>query len=110
MNGVDHKVTESTKQTVRDLYACGITQARIAERLEISETTLRKYYKEELDDNHENMISSLAKNLYQEALNGNENAREFWLKCRGRWSYHKQPEEEKKTTTETLLEKLIDKL
>lgn len=105
-----HKPSDETKRVVKELYACGITQERIAERLEIDAKTLRLHYREELDNNMENMIASLAKNLYQDAMNGNDGAREFWLKTRGRFHYYKPPEDDKKSNTDTLLEKLIDKL
>jgi hypothetical protein len=54
-------------------------------------------------------ISEISTNAYSLARNGNEKMIEFVLKTQGKWSYAK-PEEDKKSTTDTLLEKLIDKL
>jgi hypothetical protein len=106
-----HSPTLAQREICRELYACGITKARIAERFGIDQDTLAKHYVEELDNNMEHMIGKLAKNLYQDALNGDEKSREFWLKCRGRWSYAKPPEDtERDRQQATLIERLIDKL
>lgn len=105
----EHKPTEAQRKLVRDMYAAGVPQSRLADHLDINEITLRKHYRAELDLNMDGMTTALGSNLYQDALSGDKQAREFWLKTRGRWSYAK-PEEDKKSTTDTLLEKLIDKL
>jgi hypothetical protein len=106
-----HRPTDEQRLIVKELYAVGIPRPRIAARLEISEETLTKHYKQELDDSKDGMISALGKNLYNDAINGDEKAREFWLKCQGRWSYAKAPEDvDKDKQTQTLMEKLIDKL
>lgn len=107
----DHEPTDENKKIVKELYAAGIPQSRIAERLCIDDKTLRKHYRHELDSTKDAMTAALGSNLYQDALNGNPQAREFWLKCQGRWSYAKPPEDdEKDKKTMTLMEKLIDKL
>jgi SOS response regulatory protein OraA/RecX len=106
-----HSPTLAQREICRELYACGISKARIAERFGIDQDTLAKHYVEELDNNKEHMVGALAKNLYQDALNGDEKAREFWLKCQGRWSYAKPPEDtERDKQQTTLMERLIDKL
>lgn len=106
---IPHEPTEETRLIVKELYAAGIKQHRIADRLEIDQKTLTKYYKPELDDSFELMVNAVAKNLYQDALNGNEKSREFWLKTRARWHYAVD-KDDKTDVTNTLLEKLIDKL
>jgi hypothetical protein len=105
-----HIPTKELRQTVADLFSCGVPRVRIAERMGINEHTLRKYYQEQMEDTKENMAAALAKNLFQDALNGNSQAREFWLKCQARWSHAKPPEDDKLSKTEALLEKIIDKL
>lgn len=110
-SGLEHKPTDESRLIVKELYAAGVTVARLAERFDIHEETLRKHYREELEDSLENMNSTLAKGLYADALSGDKAAREFWLKCRARWSYAKAPEDTAKDEkTQTLMEKLIDKL
>ena len=107
----EHKPTPESKAIVAELYAAGIPQSRIADRFNIDEKTLRKWYRAELDESKDRMIAKLGSNLYQDALNGDKQAREFWLKCQGRWSYAKPPEEkEKDDKRDALLEKLIDKI
>jgi hypothetical protein len=106
----EHVPTDESRLIVKELYAAGIQKLRIAERLGIAEKTLIKHYVLELEDNKENMIAALSKNLYQDALNGSQQAREFWLKCQARWSYAKPPEEDKKSLSDELLARLIDKL
>lgn len=105
-----HQPTEQSRLIVKELFAAGITKARIAERFDLNEKTLNKHYRAELEENKESMAAALAKNLYQDALDGNAQSREFWLKCQARWSYAKPPEEEKANKMDALLEKLIDKL
>jgi len=104
-----HEVTDETRIIVRELYSAGIPRARIASRLDINEKTLNKHYKAELDETKDAMTARLGSNLYQDALAGKEGAREFWLKCQGRWSYAK-PDDDKKDATTSLLEKIIEKL
>lgn len=107
----EHRPTDESRLLVKELYAAGIQKLRIAARFGISDETLNKYYSAEMDDSKDVMISALGKNLYNDAINGDEKAREFWLKCQGRWSYAKSPEDSEKDNKQlTLLEKVIDKL
>lgn len=105
----EHEPTEETRKLVRNFYAAGVPQSRLAEHIGITEVTLRKHYRKEMDLNLDGMTSELATNLYQDALAGDKQSREFWLKTRARWSFAK-PEDEKKSATDSLLEKLIEKL
>lgn len=108
--GAKHEPTELTRERVARLYSAGVPQERIAQHLDIDATTLRIHYRKELDETTDEMTAALGNNLYQRALGGDEKAQEFWLKCRGKWSYAKPPEDDKKSTTDSLLEKLIEKL
>jgi hypothetical protein len=111
IKGVKHIPTEETKIIVKELYAAGIPRVRIADRLDIDESTLNIHYKAELDHTKDQMTAALATGLYAKALEGNQAAQEFWLKCQGRWSYAKPPEDkERDNKVDALLEKLIDKL
>jgi plasmid maintenance system antidote protein VapI len=110
-SGEFHVPTIETRAKVAGWYAAGVPQSRIAHHLDIDEKTLRKYYREQLDLCKDNMRDVIAKNLYQDALNGDKQAREFWLKCQAQWSYARPQEEvDKDAQTKTLMEKLIDKL
>jgi hypothetical protein len=56
-------------------------------------------------------IDLISQNVYKMALDGNERMAEFVLKCQGRWSYAKAPEDvEKDQKYNSLLEQVIDKL
>ena len=106
-----HRSTPETRLIVKELYAAGIQKARIAKRLGVSDDTLVKHYEKELDDSLENLINGLAKSLYQRAIDGDEKAAEFWLKCRAKWAAAKSDEDAFKDNRQlTLMEKLIDKL
>jgi hypothetical protein len=106
----EHEPTEETRQKVIDLSCNGFNQTDIADHLDIDDKTLRKHYRVELNKAKREKTLILGNSLYQDAVNGNEQAREFWLKCQARWAYAKPPEDDKPTKMESLLEKLIDKL
>lgn len=106
----EHIATLQTRAKVEGFVCAGFSQGQIANYFQIDEKTLRKHYRDELDKSKMDKTMILGNNLYLDAINGNEQAREFWLKCQGRWSYAKPPEDEKASKTEALLEKLIDKL
>lgn len=105
----EHLPTKELKQKVIDLSCNGFSQADISDHLDIDEKTLRKHYKKELHNAKRDKAMALGNNLYLDALNGDKQSREFWLKTQARWSFAK-PDEDKKSTTDTLLEKLIEKL
>jgi plasmid maintenance system antidote protein VapI len=104
-----HEPTDILRGKVIGFSCAGFTQAQIADYLEIDDNTLRKHYRYELDHAKMDKTAALANSLYRDALEGDKDDRQFWLKCQAKWSYAK-PEEDKKTVTDTLLEKLIDKL
>jgi len=105
-----HYPTDIQRALVRDFYASGVPQERIAIHLQIDVKTLRKHYREDLDYNLDGMVGKLGKNLYQDALAGNEKAREFWLRTRGRWSNAKDRDEEKDDKALSLLEQIRNKV
>ena len=106
-----HEPTEEKKLIVKELYEAGIPRERIAKRIGISADTLNKHYEEQLDKSKDEAISKLNKSLYCRAIDGDQKASEFWLRCQARWSYAKADEDiEKDKQTQTLMEKLIDKL
>lgn len=105
-----HQPTEVTKAKVIGFTCAGFTQEEVAEYLNIDVKTLYKYYRKELDEAKFEKIGEISDVAYALARQGDVKMIEFVLKCRGRWSYHKPPEDDKKSSTDTLLEKLIDKL
>lgn len=105
----EHRPTQHSRSKVIEFVCAGFKQDSIAMYFDIDEDTLRKHYRAELDKSNMMRTGKLGRNLYLDALAGDKQAREFWLKTQGRWSYAKPPEEQG-SKTDALLEKLIDKL
>lgn len=104
-----HEPDLESRAKVTAFSCAGFTHEQVASYLEIDDKTLRKYYKNELEKSKMEKISAISNNVYKMALEGNEKMAEFVLKCQGRWSYAKSDEDKDKNTN-SLLEKLIDKL
>lgn len=103
----EHVPTEESRAKVADFTCAGFTQDDIAQYFGIDDKTLRKHYRDELDKAKLEMIRGLSQNAYQMALGGSEKMTEFLLRTQGRYTNYKR---EEKTTTDTLLETLIEKL
>jgi hypothetical protein len=82
--------TDEQRQLVKSLSAFGISQEHIARRLRIrSLKTLRKHYREELDEGVVDANCSVAKTLYKMATSGRHpTASMFWLASRAGWKVH----------------------
>lgn len=83
--GVLHKPSEETKKMVKTLSAVGIRYEDIAAKLEITDDTLRKHYRKELDEGRVEANAAIGQTLFQQAKNGNTTAAIFWLKTRAQW-------------------------
>ena len=83
--GVAHKPTEDTRKMVKNLSAVGIRFEDIASKLDITDDTLRKHYRKELDEGRIDANASIGTTLFQQAKNGNTAAAIFWLKTRAQW-------------------------
>ncbi len=102
-----HEPTDILRGKVIGFSCAGFTQAQIADYLNIDDNTLRKHYRYELDHAKMDKTIALADSLYRDALAGDKDDRQFWLKCQGRWAYYKPPEEEKTYVPNTILEMLV---
>lgn len=85
MQGKEHIPTDETRKLVRSLSAVGIKYVDIAGKLEISDDTLVKHYKKDLEDGRTDANASIGQTLFQQAKNGNTAAAIFWLKTRAGW-------------------------
>ena len=85
MQGKEHIPTDETRKLVRSLSAVGIKYVDIASKLEISDDTLVKHYKKDLEDGRTDANASIGQTLFQQAKNGNTAAAIFWLKTRAGW-------------------------
>jgi hypothetical protein len=83
--GKAHVPTQDSKDLVKRLSALGVTYEDIALKLKINDDTLKKHYKEELDDGRIDANAAIAGTLFQQAKKGNTAAAIFWLKTRARW-------------------------
>lgn len=85
--GAVHKATSDSKSQVSALSGFGIPQAEVAKFLSISEPTLRKHYREELNQGATTANVKVIKSLYDNAvLHNNVAAQIFWAKVRCGWS------------------------
>lgn len=82
---LDYVPTVGDREDVIIMAAVGITHKQIAACLNISDDTLRKHYRDELDHSADRANANVAKSLYQSALNGDTTAAIFWMKCRLQW-------------------------
>ncbi len=106
---VQHYPDPKSRVMVRDLVVLGVNQDKIARYLDISVDTLAKHYRQELDEALYDALAPVAKTAIQMAQAGNTKMIELVLKYRAGWA--KMVDEDKsKDVTNTLLEKLIDKL
>lgn len=85
MQGIEHLPDENTRKLVKSLSAVGIRYVDIATKLDITDDTLRKHYKKELEDGRIDANASIGNTLFQQAKNGNTSAAIFWLKTRAGW-------------------------
>ena len=79
---------ETTSEMVSTMCAAGIPQASIAKALGLSEPTLRRHYRHELDNGGILATAKVAANLFRMATGeGREavTAAIFWMKTRGQW-------------------------
>ena len=83
--GIEHIPTDDTRKLVRNLAAMGTRFVDIAHKLDITDDTLRKHYKPELEDGRIDANAQIANTLFQNAKSGNMTAAIFWLKTRAGW-------------------------
>ena len=78
--------TDEQRRQVKSLSAIGTKQSATAQRLGITEKTLRKYFREELDSGELEANSKVAQALFMMACSGeNTAATIFWMKTRAGW-------------------------
>ena len=82
---------DEDKKTVEALAIAGVTQRVIAQIVKISEPTLRKHFREELDTSKARANAVISQALFKNAKDGNVAAQIFWLKTQAGWretNYH----------------------
>ena len=87
----EYKKTNEDAKNVEALTIAGVPQKLIAEILKISEPTLRKHYRNELDTSKAKANAVISQALFKSAKDGNITAQIFWLKTQAGWretNYH----------------------
>ena len=79
-------VTKETQKQVYNLSIVGTRYEDIALVLGISDDTLTKYYKSELEKGRIEANAAVAGTLYEKAKQGDTSSMIFWLKTRAQWS------------------------
>ena len=77
--------TEEQRRQVKLLTAFGNTQQQVASLLKVSDRTLRKHFRAELDNGAAEANNQIAQALFKKAKDGDTTAQIFWLKSRAGW-------------------------
>jgi hypothetical protein len=85
MSRKPHSPTDVTRQTVSLHATVGTPQPTIADILGIDAKTLRKYYREELDQSLAKANATIGGALFRKAKGGDTPAMLFWMKTRAGW-------------------------
>ena len=82
-----YEPTDEQRRTVRAMAGFGVPQPDIATFLRIDPKTLRKYYRDELDQGVTEANVKVAQSLFNMATKSNNVAAAiFWMKARAGWS------------------------
>lgn len=77
---------EDIALAVKAMRSAGLEVDAITSGLKIGGETLYKYYKEELDFGKSETIAKIAEGVIHRAINGDNAAAFFYLKCQANWS------------------------
>ena len=80
-----HEPTHERRQLVQLHATVGTAQSVIADILGIDDKTLRKHYREELDQSLAKANATIGGALFNKAKGGDTTAMIFWMKTQGRW-------------------------
>ena len=87
----EYKKTDEDAKNVEALTIAGVPQKLVSKILKISEPTLRKHYRDELDTSKAKANAVISQSLFKQAREGNIAAQIFWLKTQAGWretNYH----------------------
>lgn len=79
-------------ERIERMAAYGITHDQIAAIVGISDETLRKYYRDELDLGKAKTVEKVANSLVDVAVSGDVAAQKFFLSSRAGWAEKQQQE------------------
>ena len=81
----EHDPTHATRQLVQLHATVGTAQGIIADILGIDDKTLRKHYREELDQAKAKANATIGGALFNKAKGGDTSAMIFWMKTQAGW-------------------------
>ena len=81
----EHEPTAATRQMVQLHATVGTQQGVIADILGIDDKTLRKHYREELDQARAKANATIGGALFNKAKGGDTAAMIFWMKTQAGW-------------------------
>ena len=81
-----HEPTDSTRKLAETSSGLGLPHEQIAALIGIDDKTLRKHYREELNQGKAKANAQISKTLYNKALAGDTTALIWWTKSQLRWS------------------------
>lgn len=87
-----HQRTEDLAERISTLVGYGIDHDTIAKLCGISDETMRKYYRDELDTGKAALVEKIAGSLKKSALAGDVQAQKFFLSSRAGWAEKTQTE------------------
>jgi hypothetical protein len=94
-----HTPTEASKKQVMSCSGMGVTQASIAQIMDVDEKTLKKYYRKELETGREVANMQVAQAVFKRATSDKYTPEGmFWLKSRAGWEDTPRPSEEQQYT------------
>lgn len=100
-----HEPTDEMREKVSEFTSFGITQEEIAEHFKIDLKTLRKHYRDELDNAQRDANAKVARVLFEKCVVDKDTASVFfWLKTRAKW--RETDKKDDKSTGQALLETL----
>ena len=85
MSRSQHAPTDATRQTVQLHTTVGTDQTTLSRILGITEKTLRKHYRDELDISLAKANATIGGVLFNKAKDGDTAAMIFWMKTQAKW-------------------------
>lgn len=107
-----HQPTDLTRKTVELHATVGTPQEQIAKILGISDRTLRKHYREELDLSVAKANATIGGALFNKAKGGDTAAQIFWLKTRAGFretNNHNLTSEDGSMTPKVITRRIVSK-
>lgn len=82
---IAYQPTDEHRELVKT-YAVVLTIPQLAKKLGISESTLLRHYRSEIDEAMATAVAAVGSKLFRSAMSGHFGAQVFFLKTRGKWS------------------------